>query len=304
MKELVKEKTTLENKLKKISELKNELNNKINKRLNGKRPDKVEKDKALINETDKDSSLMKMKNNSRSNAYLQVNSIDSKADIIVGSVLEGFYDESHNAVKLFKKSNNNCNNIGKYHTVCFDSAFNTMGTCVGFKSLDVDIIAPTKEHENITRNPDKHKNKINYDEKNHEVICSENVVLHETSKSFDGRRGTIFYIFTNKESCKKCKRVKECVSNKEGYRKIKIDSRSPIQKQVLERYKSKEGQKIYKNRSHVAETYQGDLIHNGKFDKFLRRGIEKVRVESKLNDIIWNLRRIFNSTSCDIIWEK
>lgn len=303
-KELKKDKGDLENKLKKISELKDELNNRINKRLEGKRPDKVDKDKASINLTDKDSSLMKMKNKSHSNAYLQINATDSKADIIIGSVVEGHYDESHNAVRLFNESNQNCKNIGKYEKVCFDSGFNTLGTCVGFESLEVEVIAPTKEYENETRNPDDHKDKIkfDYDEKKQEVICSEGTVLYKKSHYLDERRGILFYIFNNIEACKRCRRIKECTTSKEGYRKVKIDSRSPVQKRALEIYKSKEGQKIYKKRSHAAETHQGDLIHNGKFDRFLRRGIGKVRIESQLNNIVWNLRRIFNTTGRNIIW--
>ena len=127
-KETRKSREELVSKLDKISELRKELNEKIKKRSNTKRKDKIKEEEISINETDKDSSLMKMKDKSYSNAYLKVAATDSKADIIVGSRLEGYCDESHNAVKLFNDVNQNCNDLGAYDTVCYDSGFNTMGT--------------------------------------------------------------------------------------------------------------------------------------------------------------------------------
>jgi hypothetical protein len=97
---------------------------------------------------------MKMKDKSYSNAYLKVTVINSKSDIIVGSLLDVHSDESHNAVKLFKQVYKNCKDKGKHNTVCFDSGFNTMGTSVAFEALNVKVIAPTKEYENARRNPD------------------------------------------------------------------------------------------------------------------------------------------------------
>ena len=134
----------LENKLDKITELKCELNKKIKKRLDGKRKDKAKEEDISINQTDKDSSLMKMKDKSFSNAYLKITAVDSKTDIIVGSRVAGYCDEPHNSVQLFNEANRNSSGLGVYDTVCFDSGFNTMGTSVGFESMGVKAVAPDK----------------------------------------------------------------------------------------------------------------------------------------------------------------
>lgn len=303
-KETRKAKAKLEKKLNKLSQLKEELNEKIEERRERQRKDKFDEDKISINETDSDSSIMKMKDKSYANAYLKVTATDSKADILVGSALEGYCDEPHTAVPLFKQSNRNCEGLGKYRYVSYDSGFNTMGTSTAFESMGVKSIAPTKEYENHSRHPEKCENIItfDYDEKKHEVTCSEGEILTEKRKSLDSSRGTLIYEFTNEDACKKCKRLRDCTTSKNGYRTVKIDSRHPCQQRVLDRYKSEEGKEIYKKRSHCAETFQGDLKQNGKFERFYRRGLPKVRVDSIMHDIVWNLRRIFNSRSLEMRW--
>jgi transposase len=295
-------KKDIEKKLSAIKRLQKELNEEIEKRLNGKRFEKVDEEKVSINTTDRDSSLMKMKDGSYANGYLKITAIDSKADIVIGSVVEGYYDESHRAVQLFRQSNKNCEGLGVYDSVCFDSGFNTMGSCCWFETLGVKVIAPTKHYENEKRNPDVSAITFEYDEKNHTVMCSEGAVLYEKEQYVDSKKGARLFYFGNEEVCGICCRLKECTTSSRGYRSVTIDSRHVIQKCALERYKSEAGQKIYAKRLHAAETFQGDLKNNGKFDRFYRRGIEKVKAESILQDIVWNLRRIFNSKSPEIIW--
>lgn len=306
--ETIKEKKELEEKLKKISELKIELNKKIKNRMEGKRPDKVEDrlDKITINSTDKDCNVMKMKDGSYANAYLKINAVDSKSDIVVGSSVYGHFDESHNAVRIFKEANENCSKTGEQYTsVCYDSGFNTLGSCASFEAMGIDVISPTKQHENETRHPEKYEGKIKYQYKaeEHCVICSEGCVLGDKSRYVSEKKGTVFFKFWNKENCKRCERLSECTSNKKGYFEALVDSRQPSQQRVLDRYKSDKGQEIYKKRSHTAETYQGDLKRNGKFESFYRRGRSKVCLESILHDTVWNLRRIFNTTNYDIAWK-
>ena len=296
------EKRKLEKKLEDLHKFQDELNEKIQNRLLGKKPDKVDKDKITINTTDSDCSLMKMKDKSYANAYLKITAVDSKRDIVVGSILEGYYDEPHRSVQLFQQSNSNCEGLGNYASVCFDAGFNTMGTCSWFKVLGVDVIAPTKQHENEVRHPKQDAITFDYNEDTHKVTCSEGATLFEYSALPDHQSGSMTYSFRNKDACKKCSRLSDCTTSKRKYRSVQIDSRYLIQKAVLERYKSDEGQKIYKKRSHVAETFQGDLKKNGKLERFQRRGKAKVKIESVLHDITWNLRRIFNSKGSELVW--
>lgn len=290
-----KKKLTLE--LDKIDELTVELNERIKIRSEKDSPSEKKKreEKSTINYTDKDSELNKMKDDSYANAYLKVTAIDSKADIIISSTVDGFCNEPQKTIPLVDESNKSVKGIGEYKKVCADAAFITMENCAKLEQDGISMIGPTKQYENETRHPDKYmiKPTFEYNEKKDCVKCSGGKILKHVETWNDKKEGKTVKVFANKEACKKCMKLKECT--KSEYRKIKIDIRFPAQIRALERYKSKKGKVLYKKRAHVAETMQGDLKQNGKFQQLLRRGKDKATVDSRLHDITWNLRRIFNT---------
>lgn len=299
-----KEAIRLKKELKKIEELKKELNDKINIYSQKDCPSEKEKREknTQINSTDKDAELMRQKDNSYANSYLKTTALDSKADILVSSCISGHYDEPHHLPKLIKEANKNCEGMGEYNKSFADSGFITHGNAVQTEAMGIELIGPTKQHENDVRNPEKTKGKItfNYNESKNCVSCSEGKTLHYFEKYHDPKKGTIISSYRNIEACKSCSKRKNCT--KSEYREVKIDSRLPAQMRCLDRYKSEEGQELYKKRSHCAETFQGDLKQNGKFIQLFRRGNEKVQVDSIMHDIIWNLRRIFNSVEKEVVF--
>ncbi len=299
-----KEKIKLEKDLRKIRQLEEELNQKIKTRGFTRLPKEQQKleENLQINSTDKDAELTKMKKGGYENAYTKINAVDGKADIVVASDVDGHYDESHKTRKLAKEANKNVNGMGEYKKVCADSNFNTLGSCMGLEVEGIKLISPTKQHESERKNPEKNKNKIKfeYKKKGNCVVCSEGNKLVFQSQSAKVRFGNRIIKFSNKEGCKYCKRKGECT--KQDYKEYSMDARSPLQQRAYNRYKSKEGQKLYKKRMHIAEVFQGDLKMNGNFNQLLRRGIEKAKTDLMLHDIIWNLRRIINATRGKIIW--
>lgn len=304
--EIQEEKEKLEQEIEKIKNLQTELNERIRKRTENEEAGEAEKigERLTINETDQDSELTKMKDGSFANAYTKINAVDPKADIIVGSDVDGHNDEPGKTLDLFRKSQKNCEGVGRYQTVAADSNFNTMGNCVMFEALDVEFISPTKEYENEQRNPEEYKDKVRfqYDPEKNCVRCSEGNELKEEERYLDKRKCRVVMTFWNKEGCRDCERLKECTDSKDGFRKVKIDGRIEAQQKVLERYKSEEGQATYKIRQHTAEVYQADCKYNGKMTQFLRRGIKKVRVDCMIYDIAWNLRRIFSIKGNNVVW--
>ena len=297
--EVHKEVEKTQEEMTRIKSLKEELNKKIKQRTENKANHKVKEieEKLTINESDKDSDLMKMKKGGFDNAYLKVSAIDSKADIVMGSVIDGYYNEVDKSVELFNKANANCKGLGKYKKCVADSGFNSKKNCEEYSKMDVQFISPTKQHESETRNPEKYKDAISfeYDRKKKLIICSEGAELKKEEEYFESKSNTKILRFWNKTACLNCLRKTECTKSKNGFRKVKIDVRSIYQEQVLAEYKSEQGQKLYKKRSHAGETFQGDLKQNGKFIQLFRRGINKVKVDSTFHDIIWNLRRIINT---------
>jgi len=306
--ELKKEEKKIKSKMKRVAELRENLNKRIKnhsaQNKSQKEAEKVE-EKLTINTTDEDSELMKMKDGSFDNAYLKVCATDSKADIVVASQVEGHYDEPGMLLDLFDRANENCSNDEKYSKVIADSGFVTMENSAKLEEKNAELIGPTKAYENETRNTHKQSVPIHfdYDEEKHCLKCTGGGDLQQIEKYFDKKKQATIYTFRNKEACRNCSLKVKCTTSKYGYRTVKIDSRLPAQNRTLERYKSEEGQALYKKRAHAGETYQGDLKQNGKFLRTSRRGVLKVRVESVLHDIAWNLRRIFNSTSGKVLWQ-
>jgi len=301
---IINEVAQLKGELEKIGQLKTELENRI--KIYSEKDCTSEKAKreenAQINYTDKDAELMKMKDDSFANGYLKVTSIDPKADIVVSSGITGHYDEPHQLPNLIKEANANCEGKGDYKKSFADAGFITMGNAVQTEAMGIELIGPTKQHENEVRNPEKYKEKITfkYNESQNCVECSEGTVLKYYEKYYDHKRGAAVSSYINKEACTNCEKRTSCTKSK--YREAKIDSRFPVQMRCLERYKSEEGKELYKKRSHCGETFQGDLKQNGKFIQLFRRGIDKVKVDSMMHDITWNLRRIFKSAGKDLVF--
>jgi len=298
--------TRVEKDLAKISSLKEQLNTKIQKRTQDMLPSKAasKAEKLTINSTDNDSDLMRQKDESVVNSYLKVCALDAKADIVVGSKTSGHHDEAHMALGLFKGVQDNLQGMGIYDKVIADAGFTTLENCEAFEKENVQLIGPTRAYEHQVRAPEIEKPAatFTYDETNHIVHCSTGTVLHEEEKYHDKYRKTTIYVFSNREACQRCPLLAKCTDSKQGYRRVRIDQRLPAQQRTVEQYQSTEGKRLYKKRSHTAETYQGDLKQNGKFIQLFRRGLRKVMVDSILQDIVWNLRRIFNATQGEIAW--
>ena len=305
--ELLSEKKTIENKLAQIGVLHEELQAKIKARTIDKDASKVAKkeENTVINSTDPDSDLMRQKDNSYAASYLKTTATDPKADIVIASEVDGYNDEPHMALPLFEQANDNCSNIeGHYSEVIADANFTSASTCSDFEAKGAQLTGPTRDHEHKTRHPEKYVDAITmeYNESEHCVYCSEGTILYETEQYYDKHKRAIIITFSNKEACSHCHRLKDCTKSKQGYRRVKININKPAQDRTLKRYTSDRGQQLYKKRSHVAETFQGDLKKNGSFTQLFRRGLPKVRCDSIFHDIVWNLRRIVSAKEGKVVW--
>jgi hypothetical protein len=248
---------------------------------------------------------MKQKDNSYANSYLKVSAIDGKEGIIMASDVAGYDNEPHMSLPLFQQANENCSSINKeYNTVLADSNFTSAENCVAFENADAQLIGPTRNFQEQERLRAQGTDVISfsYDENNKCVKCSMGAVLQEKSRCFDEQKNTTLLSFSNPAACKTCIRRNECTSSKAEYRRVRLDIRGPAQNRTLQLYRSAEGQRLYNRRSHVAETPQGDLKHNGRFIQLFRRSLRKTRVDYMYHDIVWNLRRIFNTKGNALAW--
>jgi transposase len=300
------EKKRIEGTLARLAKLREQLNERILQRKEGKDTYKAREaeQKTTINETDADCDLMRQKDDSIAASYLKVCASDPKADIIIASTVSGCNDEAVQSLPLFEQANANCDGRGNYTTVIADSAFTTIDNCEKFEQNNAQMLGPTRAHEHEKRcaQEDNAKPTFTYDQQQHCVHCSQGAILQQDERYYDKYDKATIAIFSNKEACAGCAVRDKCTGSKLGYRRVRVNLRCGAQQRTLERYKSESGQLLYRKRSHVGETTQGDLKHNGRFHQLLRRGIAKVKVDSLLLDIVWNLRRIFNTTGGKLVW--
>ena len=290
--------------LSKIASLREELQKRIAQRTEGKAPWKAKRatKNLRINMTDPDAEIMKQKDGSHAVSYLRETAVDSRADIIIGSEISGHYNEIQLSLPLAKQANQNCEDAGcskTYTTIVADSGFISMENCEAFEQAQLVLIGPTQALEHQNREPSPDRITFSYNESDNMVTCSEGQNLYCQYPSSE--KGA-FSRFSNQQACKQCARVRDCTNSIRGYRTVKLNSHYRVQQRTLKRYLSKEGQLLYGKRSHSGETYQGDLKNNGRFIRFLRRGIKKAKVDAQLQDIVWNLRRIINLKGPGIIW--
>jgi transposase len=293
--------------IEKIALLREELQRRISERSEGKPPSRIKdiEKKVQINLTDCDAEIMKQKDWSNAVSYLKETAIDSKADIVIGSVISGHDNENILSLPLVLQANQNCKDAGcdrTYVTAVADSGFTTAKNCADFEQHQIILIGPSQNYEHSVRIRESQDITFRYNQEENSLMCSEGKILPCERSYYSKDEEATFNVFSNPEACAQCTRLKNCTKSKDGYRTVKLNEFYGAQQRVLARYLSENGQKLYKNRSHSAETYQGDLKQNGKFLRFLRRGIKKVKVDSVIHDIVWNLRRIFNSKGQAIVW--
>jgi len=302
------EKRRVQGTLARLAKLREQLNERIAQRKEGKDTDKGREaeQKSTINETDADCDLMRQKNDSIDASYLKVCATDPKADIIVASTISGCNDEAIQSLPLFEQANAHCEGRGSYDTVVADSAFTTIDNCERYENCDAEMIGPTRAHERDKRYAQEGKDvpTFSYDEEQHCVRCSQGAILQQVEQFYDKYDKATIGVFSNKQACSCCAVRAKCTASKLGYRRVKVNLRCGAQQRTLAFYKTERGQALYRKRSHVGETPQGDLKHNGRFHQLLRRGITKVKIDSLLHDTAWNLRRIFNATEGKIAWAQ
>ena len=165
--------------------------------------------------TDSDSSVMSQKKGGYDQSYLKVAATDSKADIVVGSVISGHDDEVSTALPLFQAANKNCaqaESSDSYNEVEADSRFVTAANCDDFEQSNAQLTGPTQKHQYQERQTDNQSDAItfDYDAEHKSLCCSEGQTLTLTRSFHSSEHDGTIDVFSNPAACAKCSRLSEC----------------------------------------------------------------------------------------------
>ena len=126
------------------------------------------------------------------------------------------------------------------------------------------------------------KKQFKYDKKKNVYICPEGKELYHV-----GNKNT----YTNSNECKQCRDKEKCTKNKRG-REIIKDKNEEILRRTNRRYiKNKE---LYKQRQEIVEHVFGTIKRAFGYTYFLLRGTQKVKGESFMFFLTYNIKRTSN----------
>lgn len=291
----------------KYKDLKREIA-KINQFLEENEPKKGKKKKEIqSNTTDNDSSLIKTSKGTIQGYNAQI-LVDSKHQIVLhADPGTGGYDHEH-ATPLFYGAKENLEeiksniDIGKAKAL-LDSSYNSqenLETCLR-ENLDVHI------PHNVFRKKDPSFNKpdppftivdFEYDPTNDDYTCPAGKKLKRKADiKRNGKKRYRNYQATQAD-CMNCGFKKQCLRHKKSTRRYLnviydrelADFALAMHKKML----TPEGKQQYDQRIGIVEPVFANMCIHKKFNRFLLRGREKVKIEWMLGCMVHNLEKILN----------
>lgn len=232
-----------------------------------------------ISQTDPDSRHMNVSNNGTDIAHNVQIAVDSKHHlVVVVDVTSNAADQGqlYNMAKQAKEELA-VNEI----TVLADKGY---GTGEELRKCEQDKITPVvslQSHGTHTGNPNYQKDKFKYDKEQDIYICPQGQTLYPQANGFYG----------NSKACKSCLLKNECTKSKRG-RRIQ---RGEYQKE-LDRAKERldKNLDLYKQRQMIVEHPYGTIKRSLGYTYFLLRRNEKVKGESYMHFLIYNMKRVIN----------
>lgn len=251
----------------------------------------IEKSKK-INTTDTNASIMCQANGEKNVMYAVTAGVDTKNDIITGFEVSGTANDPEMLFPVIEKSSEN---TGKPHEACVsDSGFVSLDNMEKAEENDVDLYAPDKRKEaedmNNTKKGEYDKSKFEYNQNTDTYKCPEGKELNNIQQ-ITGSDGRLKKVYANPIECRNCPNRSQCTKSKQNFRKITRDANEEIKERMRVKLNSEEGKEIYKKRSHAAESPFGNLKENKKFKEFMRRGIDKIRMECALIFMLHNIKK-------------
>ena len=219
------------------------------------------------------------------------------AEVIIGG------DESSQTLQTIDRIEENYGE--KPQNIAADTAFGSGDNLAGLEERDVTGYMPQFNRPDQTDNPapredptqavpaeawDKlprdaqskklHRTAFVYDEKANCYYCPMGRKLDYTGKNTKPRKnGDVEYDAYRCKDCSGCELSEQCLNGKKLPRTVYCDQHEHLRKAMDERMASEAGQKIYRQRNHLAETPFAFIKNILGLRQFSLRGIEKVTIE-------------------------
>ena len=259
-KEEIKEK--IEEATKRIKELKN-------------KKEEVEK-KGEISITDPDARHMKVSNNGTDISHNVQIAVDNKTDLVVAVDVTSSPADQGQLSNMAKKAKEE---IGAEElTILADKGYWNGEELKKCEEEKIRAIVSSPEEPG---NRGYKKSDFKYDKENDNYVCPMGKKLYRV------RRKEITY--TNSKECKTCPNREKCTKAKRG-KQIKITENEEYLERARKR--QKENMNLYKERQKIVEHVFGSIKRDLGYTYLLLRGNEKVKGESFMHFLVYNIKRV------------
>lgn len=250
-----------------------------------------------INTTDSDSRLMKTNSSGRDMCYNSQISVDSDNQIILACDVSKQSNDIHQFPSMYEKTKELTESEPK--EVSADAGYYCGETYQYIESNEIDAYLPEKNFKNEVSTTGE-ETIPKYDRRNFKktedgtgYICPEGKTMRydRCNKRKNGVKSKV-YVGTQ---CSDCKSRSECMTNKGGkYRYISIYENEKFRKKMREKLKSQTGRDKYNIRLKTVEPVFAQLKHIMGFNRFMLRGLEKVKPEFSLICTSYNIKKIIS----------
>jgi transposase len=247
------------------------------------------KQKEKINLTDFDCRLVQQANGETNSGYCITTSTDTSDDFITGFELN---DNNDTAILTEMIETSKDNTAEEHEVVLADSGFSSIENLENLEADKQEALIPDRRYEaekiEKTKKGDYDRSKFKYNEAKDEYKCPAGKKLGYSGYYL--KNGRTYNRYHNKSACAKCSQKKKCT--KSEHRIIVRDQNEQIKEKMRKKLSYKRNQKIYAKRAHSAESPFGQVKHNLKFRIFMRRGIEKIKMECALLFSLHNILKL------------
>lgn len=247
------------------------------------------KQKEKINLTDFDCQLVQQANGETNSGYCITTATDANDDFFTGFEL----NDNNDAAILTEIIETSKENTNAEHDVALaDSGFSSIENLENLEANKQEALIPDRRYEaeknDKTKKGDYDRSKFKYNETKDEYKCPAGKKLGYAGSYLNNERTYNRYL--NKSACARCPGKKKCT--KAEHRIIVRDKNEQVKEKMRKKLNKKRNQKIYAKRAHSAESPFGQVKHNLKFRIFMRRGIEKIKMECALLFSLHNILKL------------
>jgi transposase len=248
------------------------------------------KQEGRVNMTDFDCKLVEQANGETNAGYAITSTTDSKNDFITGFEINEKNNDSGMLLPVLETSKDNCG--GKHEVVVTDSGFSSIDNLGKLKEEGQKALIPDRrldvEERGETSKGEYDRSKFTYNEEKDTYRCPNGAILENSGDvKLNGREHNQY---KNTEACAGCAVREKCTKGK--CRIISRDKEEHLKEEMREELSKKRNQELYNQRGHITESPYGQIKHNLKYRIFMRRGLDKIKMEIALLFMLHNILKI------------